>query len=108
MAGRVDNVNLVAFPETSNRGSHNSDTPLAFLGHPVSGRLALVHGANLVFQPRAVQDALSCRGLTSVNMGNNAQVTNIFHLSFLICHSIPCCKLNYLFRPLARSIAEYF
>ena len=79
MPWRIDNINLVAFPEASHRRRGNGDTPLLFLRHPVGGGAAVIalDGTDFMRQTSAVQNTLSGGRFTSVDMGNNADISKV-------------------------------
>src|SRR6185503_13936595 len=52
----------------------DGDPPLLLLLHPVHGRRALVHLADLVRAARVVQDALGRGRLTGIDVGHDADV----------------------------------
>ena len=76
---RIDNINLVAFPEASHRRRGNGDAPLFFLRHPVGGGAAIItlDGTDFVRQASAVQNTLSGSRFTGVDMGNNADISKV-------------------------------
>ena len=49
---------------------------------------AFVNGANLVIQSGSIKNTLSSSSFAGINMSNNAQVPDVFHVSFLSCHII--------------------
>ena len=76
---RIDNINLVAFPEASHRRRGNGDTPLLFLRHPVGGGAAVItlDGTDFVRQASTVQNTLSGGCFTGVDVGNNADISKV-------------------------------
>src|SRR5262249_21464406 len=86
VAGRVDDVDLMIFPVTGYGGTDDGDAALALLGHPVGGRLAFVHGADLVLEAGAVQDTLGRGGLAGIDMRDNADVSNLVDNCLFACH----------------------
>jgi len=82
--GGVDQINAVALPLRGDRGGHNRDAAFAFLSHPVGDSGAVIHVAQAVGLAGIVKNPLGSRCFTSVNMGNNANITillerKIFH-----------------------------
>ncbi len=75
----VNDVDLVAIPLSGRRGRRNRDAALALLGHPVHDGGAFVDFTNLVGTAGVVKDPLSRRGLASVDVSNDADVTNVFY-----------------------------
>ena len=76
---RIDNINLVAFPEAGHRRRGNGDTPLLFLRHPVGGGAAIIalDGTDFMRQAGTVQNTLSGSRFTGVDMGNNADISKV-------------------------------
>ncbi len=74
MAGRIDDIDLVAFPLCRNSSGNDRNTPFAFLNHPVRYRGAVVHRADAVRLTGIEQDPLGGRGFTGVNMGNDPNI----------------------------------
>ena len=76
---RIDNINLVPFPEASHRRRGNGDAPLLFLRHPVGGGTAIIalDGTDFMRQASTVQNTLSGGRFTSVDMGNNADISKV-------------------------------
>ena len=72
----VDNIDLMAVPFAGDRGGGNGDATLAFLGHPVGHRGTVVHLADFVRDPGIVEHALTHRGLATVHVRHDADVTN--------------------------------
>jgi hypothetical protein len=79
VAGRVDDVDAVldavTRPEAGRRGGRDRDAALLLLLHPVHRRGALVNLADLVRNTRVEQNALGRRGLTGVDVGHDADVS---------------------------------
>ena len=76
---RIDNINLVAFPEASHRRRGNGDAPLFFLRHPVGGGAAIItlDGTDFMCQASTVQNTLSGSRFTGVDVGNNADISKV-------------------------------
>src|SRR5579875_435430 len=69
-------------PEGRCRGGGNSDTSLALLLHPVHRRRALVHFSHPVNLARVKENALCGRGLTGIDMCNDANIAGFFECEF--------------------------
>jgi hypothetical protein len=74
VAGRVDDVDPVFLPEAGRGGGGDGDPPLLLLFHPVHGGSALVDLAELVVDPRVVEDPLGGRGLSGVDVRRDSDV----------------------------------
>ncbi len=74
VAGRVDDVDGVVAPGGLRRGGRDRDAALLLLLHPVHRRGAFVHLADLVVDPRVVQDPLGRGGLARVDMSHDPDV----------------------------------
>ncbi len=92
VAGGVDDVEAVlgvghvhALPEAGRGGGRDRDAALLLLLHPVHGRSAVVHFADLVVHTRVEQDTFSRRGLASVDVGRDTDVAVALDGS-LACH----------------------
>ena len=75
MPWRVDDIDLVFFPNCGNRSRDNGYPPLTFLFHPVGDSGSVIYGANPMGFSGIVQNTLGSRRLTSVNMGNYANIS---------------------------------
>ena len=75
VAGGVDDVEAMALPESGRRGGRNRDAAFLLLLHPVHRRSAIVHFADLVALAGVIQDPLSRRRLTGVDVSHDAEVT---------------------------------
>ena len=75
VAGRVDDVEPLVLPEGGRRGRRDGDAALLLLLHPVHGRSAVVHFADLMRLAGIVEDALGRRRLPGINVGHDAEVT---------------------------------
>ena len=73
--GRIDDVDDVILPGAGRGGSGNGDAALLLLLHPVHRCGALVDLADLVDLLGVEEDALGDRGLTGVNVRNDADVS---------------------------------
>ena len=89
MAGGVDDVDLVVFPEAGHGGRRDGDAAFLFLFHPVSGRSAVVRFADLVVHTCVEQNALGCGGLAGINMGHDADVADLTKVGkHVLCHGV--------------------
>ncbi|MCY1224944.1 hypothetical protein D9M72_371220 [compost metagenome] len=91
VAGGVDDVEAAGLAVTTlpegGRGSRgDGDAAFLLLLHPVHGRSAVVDFADLMGLAGVVQDALSRRGLASVDVRHNTEITVVFDFVFA-CHS---------------------
>ena len=75
VAGRVDDVETIALPDTGGGGGRNGDAALLFLDHPVHGRGALVDFAQLVRLARVEQNALAGRRLAGVDVRHDPEIS---------------------------------
>ena len=89
VAGGVDDVDLVVFPEAGHGGRRDGDAAFLFLFHPVSGRSAVVRFADLVVHTRVEQDALGSSGLAGINVGHDADVADLAKVGkHVLCHGV--------------------
>jgi len=77
MAGRVDDVDPVAFPLRGGGGGGDRDAALLLLLHPVHDGRALVHLAELVRAAGVVEDALGGRRLPGVDVRHDPDVSGV-------------------------------
>src|SRR5690606_28141485 len=89
----IDNIDAMLFelllhatPEGGDRCRSNRDAALLLLRHPVGGRSAVMHLAELVAQAGIKQYTLSRSGLTSVDVGADTDIA-IARNRGLACHS---------------------
>ena len=75
VARRVDDVETLVLPEGRGRGRRDGDAALLLLLHPVHGRSAVVHFADLMRLAGIIEDALGGRRLPSINVGHDAEIT---------------------------------
>ena len=75
VAGGVDNIDTMPFPETGGRSRGDGDASLLLLLHPVHGRIAVVRFTDLMVHTRVKQDALRRRGFAGVDMGHDTNVS---------------------------------
>jgi len=85
VAGRVDQVDLVALPRVGGRRRGDGDALLAFLRLRVHRSRAVVHLARLVDDAGVEQDALGHGRLAGVDVGDDADVAQAVK-SLLSCH----------------------
>ena len=78
MAGCVDDVDSVIFPETSCRRRSYRNAAFLFLLHPVHRRRALVHFAEFVIDTRVKQNSFGRGRLTGVDMRHDTDVASFF------------------------------
>ena len=74
MAGRVDDVDAVVFPEAGGRGRRDRDAAFLFLLHEIHGGGAVMDFADLMALAGVIKNALSRRRLAGVDMRGNADV----------------------------------
>ncbi len=75
VARRVDDVETLVLPEGRRRGRRDGDAALLLLLHPVHGRSAVVHFADLMRLAGIIEDALGRRRLPGINVGHDAEIT---------------------------------
>src|SRR5262249_27368327 len=72
----VDSVLIaVPLPEAGCRGGSDGYAALLFLQHPVHGRRAFMHFADLIRDARVVKDTFRGRRLTGVDVSHDSDVT---------------------------------
>ena len=87
MTRGVNDVDLVAFPETGNSSGGNGNTALLLLLHPVSGGCAVVGLAYLAVDTGVEEDTLGRGGLTSIDVRHDADVADLLQvLKHFLCH----------------------
>ncbi len=74
VAGGVDDVEALVLPEGGRRGGRDGDAALLLLLHPIHGRSAVVHFADLMRFAGIIQDTLGRRRLAGVDMRHDAEV----------------------------------
>ena len=106
VAGGVDDVDLVVFPEAGGGRGGNGDPALLLLLHPVHGGGAVVHLTDLVADTGVVEDALRRRRLAGVDVRHDADVADLGQVGqhVLLCHrSLPtlsiACQFAVSWRP---------
>ena len=77
VAGGIDDVEAVALPDTGRRGGRDGDAALLLLDHPVHGRSAFMHLAELVRLARVEQDTLGRGGLAGVDVRHDTEVSRM-------------------------------
>jgi hypothetical protein len=82
VAGGVDDVEALVFPESGRRGGRDGDAALLLLVHPVHGRGAVVDFADLMVLAGVVQNPLGRRRLARVDVGHDAEVAVVLDLVF--------------------------
>eukprot|EP00961_Rhodomonas_salina_P294880 3934942-Rhodomonas_salina.2 len=70
----VDDVDALVLPKAGGGRRSDGDAPLLLLRHPVHGRAALVHLADLVGLAGIEKDALGGGGLAGVNVRHDSNV----------------------------------
>ena len=89
---------LAALPVAGGGSGGDGDTTLLFLSHPVHRGGTVVGLADLVVDAGVVQNTLGSRGLASVDMGHDADISGVFQRDFS-CH-------NSLVPPLPAEVGE--
>ena len=90
MAGGVDDVDLVVFPEAGNRGGRNRDAALFFLVHPVGGGSTIVGFTDFAVDTRVVEDSFGYGGLSGIDVGHDADVADLMKVrKHFLCHCVP-------------------
>ena len=74
VAGGVDDVEALARSRSGRRGRRDGDAALLLLLHPVHGRGAVVHFADLVALAGVIEDALGRRRLAGIDVRHDAEV----------------------------------
>jgi len=76
MAGRVDHVDLVIAPESSDGGGHDGDAPLAFLLHVVGGGSAVMNLTHAMHPAGVVQHPFGGGGFARVDVRDDADIAH--------------------------------
>ena len=100
VAGRVDDVEALAVPEGGRRGRRDRDAALLLLLHPVHGRGAVVHFADLVGLAGVIEDPLGRRRLAGIDVGHDAEVAVV--LDRVMC----AASIGISFLPLPAVVRE--
>jgi hypothetical protein len=74
MTRGIYNVDLMILPVAGGGSSGNSNTALFFLGHPIHYRSPIIHIPQLVGYAGVIQDPLSKRCFTCIDMRDNADI----------------------------------
>ncbi len=74
MAGGVDDVEAVAFPEAADSSGLNGNPALGFLFHEVGSGLTLVYFTQLVDTAGEFEDTFGSGGLTGINVGEDTNI----------------------------------
>ena len=77
VAGRVDQIDLIAAPFAGRGRRGDRNAALLFLLHPVHRRHAFVHLAQAVRATGVVQNSLGRRCFTGIDMRHNADIANM-------------------------------
>ena len=83
MAGRVDEVDGVLVPLAGGAGRHDGDAALLLLGHVVHGGGTVMDFPQAVDLAAVVEHALRERGLARVDVGDDADIADVFHGSLV-------------------------
>ena len=78
MAGSVDDIDPVIFPEAGGGRRGDRDPSLFFLLHPIHGCGPLIDLSDLIGHAGIVENPLRRRGLPGVDMGHDADVARLF------------------------------
>ena len=84
VARSVDDVDLMAPPETGRRGALDGDSPVLLLLQKVHRRLAAVDLSYAVVLTGVVEDALGGGRLAGVDMGDDSNVSRDFRVHLLL------------------------
>ena len=79
VAGGVDDVETLAFPERGGRSRRNRDAALLLLLHPVHRRGTFVHFADFVALAGVIEDAFGGRGLAGIDMRHDTEVAVVLY-----------------------------
>ena len=86
MAGRIDNIDAMIFPKTSDGSRCDGDASLLFLDHPVHRRVAFMHFADFVDFPGVKEDTLGGSRLTGIDMSHDANIAKCRKLGLFHRH----------------------
>ena len=75
MAGGVDDVEAMAFPEAADGCGLNGNTALGFLIHEVGGGFALVNLTQLVNFAGEFEDTFCSGGFAGINVGEDTNIS---------------------------------
>ena len=87
VAGRVDNIDTVLFPETGGRSGGDGNPSLLLLRHPVHGGIAVVGFTDFMVYTRVKQNTLSGCRFTGVDVRHNTNISCFFK-RYLSRHNI--------------------
>ncbi len=76
---RVDNIDAVVAPEAGGRRRRDRDAALLLLHHPVHGRGAFVHLADLVVDAGVEEHALGGGGFAGIDVRHDADIAHPFY-----------------------------
>ena len=76
MARCVNQVDLMSLPVKCNCSSPNSDSTLPFLFHVVHNSVAIVNLSRVLYCSSIEKHALSACSLPSIDVSNNADISN--------------------------------
>ena len=79
VSGSIDNINTMIFPKSSYTSRLNGNPPLSFLGHGIGGSSTGVNRTNFVNVTGVKQKSFSGSGFTSIDMGDNTNISNFVH-----------------------------
>src|SRR5215510_14917742 len=82
MAGSIDDVDTMVFPEACRRGRGDRDAAFLLLFHPVHRRCSFMNFTDLVVNSGVVKDALRGRGFSGIDVRHDADVP-----CFVECYS---------------------
>ncbi|MFT6864260.1 MAG: hypothetical protein ACJAVK_002824, partial [Akkermansiaceae bacterium] len=71
----IDDVHAITVPETSRGSGLNGNSPLSFLDHEIGRGLAIVDLTRFVNFTGELEDPLGGRGLSGINVCEDANVT---------------------------------
>ena len=77
MAGRVDNVDAMTFPDTGGCRRGNGNPTFLFLNHIVHGRGAIVYFADAMYFTCEIKHTFGCRCFTGVDVSHDADISCI-------------------------------
>ena len=78
MARGVDDLDDMILPEAGGGGGGNGYATLLLLNHPVHGGSTVMDLADLVGLAGVIKNALGSGGLTSIDVGHDADVAHVF------------------------------
>src|SRR3989440_1108462 len=79
VAGGIDDVETLAFPESGGRSRRDRYAALLLLLHPVHRRGTFVHFADFVALAGVIEDAFGGRGLAGIDMRHDTEVTVVLY-----------------------------